>query len=81
MGTENCKHGTCVEARVVAAGEGDHDLPLVLHYLVVGNRVLPQDVWGDQAHLVPAIKKNSLISLKGLSHEMDLAFEDMHGQF
>jgi hypothetical protein len=30
----------------------------VLHYLVVGNRVLPQDVRRDQAHLVPAIKKN-----------------------
>jgi hypothetical protein len=80
MGTLNCRHGTCVEARVVAAGEGDHDLPLVLHYLVVGNRVLPQDVRRDQAHLVPAIKKR-LISLKGLSHEMDSAFEDMHGQF
>ena len=57
MGTLNCRHGTCVEARVVAAGEGDHDLPLVLHYLVVGDRVLPQDVRRDQAHLVPAIKK------------------------
>ncbi len=47
---------------MVAAGEGDHDLPLVLHYLVVGNRVLPQDVRRDQAHLVPA-KKTLLISL------------------
>jgi hypothetical protein len=38
----------------------------VLHYLVVGNRVLPQDVRRDQAHLVPATTKKHLISLKNV---------------
>jgi len=42
---------------VVAAGKGDHDLSLVLDYLVVGNGVLAQDVGGDEAHLVPATNR------------------------
>ena len=43
---------TCVEPGVVSAGEGDHDLPLVLDDLVVGYGVLAQHVGGDETHLV-----------------------------
>ena len=44
-----------VETGMVATWEGDHDLANMLHHLVVGDAVLPQDVWRDETHLVPEI--------------------------
>ena len=52
-----------VEARVVAAGEGDHDLALVLHDLVVGDAVLPQDQGADQTHFVAEVGGTCLLQL------------------
>merc|ERR1719232_316845 len=53
-----------VEARVVAAGEGDHDLALVLHDLVVGDAVLPEDHRADHAHLVSQVGRAILFHLR-----------------
>ena len=44
---------TCVKARVVSAGEGDHNLSRLLDYLVVGNAVLAEDERAYHTHLVP----------------------------
>jgi hypothetical protein len=49
---------------MVAAGESDHDLALVLHNLVVGDGVLAKNVGRYQAHLVPAKRKPSSITLE-----------------
>lgn len=44
-----------VEARVVAAGEGYHNLALVLHDLVVGDAVLAEDHGTNHAHFVTKV--------------------------
>ena len=49
------EYTTCIKARVVATWKSYHDLPLVLHHLVVGDAVLPQYVGADHAHLVPQV--------------------------
>ena len=40
---------------MVTTGEGDHDFPLMLHHLVIGDAVLPQYEGADQTHLVSQV--------------------------
>jgi len=49
-----------VEAAVVAKRKGDHDLALLLRYLVVGNGVLPEEVWRDETHFVSKVGRTVL---------------------
>ena len=66
-----------VEAGVVATGEGDHDLALVLHYLVVGDAVLSEDTGADQTHLVSQIRGARLLHLREQSIRQPLKPPDV----
>ena len=52
-----------VEAGMVTTREGDHDLALMLHHLVVRDAILPENIGRDETHLVSQVSRAVLLQV------------------